>query len=445
MNLGKENETTEFKESTSEKREACEAIAAILNKHGRGDVYFGVFDNGDIKGQVITDSTIKDVSEMISTNIEPKIVPTIENLVIDNKNVLQISFYGNQKPYSAFGKFLIRVGTQNRKMSRDELIKLVQEDNYSLNWEREDSKVCLDDIDDETLLSYYNEAVNCGRLELKEYSKNKLLSMLDIYKNNIVSNAAYALFGKNVNIGLKLACFATDEKITFTDLKLFKNNIYSLIGETMTYIKNHINWQIEIGEVQRIEIPEIPIRAIREMVINAFAHANYQNYPEIEVNIHPGKITIFNPGSFPFDLSPYDYIEKDIPSMKRNPLILDTLFRCKDVEKAGTGFKRMSELCKENNVRWTYENVAYGFCFVFYRNNVQTNVHADVHAYEDLTKDEKTIFIKIKENPKTLKNELASIIGKSEKTVQRCLNSLIEKKYISRIGTNQYGYWEVLK
>ena len=65
----------------------------------------------------------------------------------------------------------------------------------------------------------------------------------------------------------------------------------------------------------------------------------------------------------------------------------------------------MSELCKENSVRWTYENVAYGFCLVFYRNNVQTNVHADAHAYNDLTKDEKTIFIKIKENPKTLKNE----------------------------------------
>ena len=62
---------------------------------------------------------------------------------------------------------------------------------------------------------------------------------------------------------------------------------------------------------------------------------------------------------------------------------------------------------------WTYENVAYGFCFVFYRNNVQANVHTDVLAYDDLTKDEKTIFIKIKKNPKTLKNKLASIIGKS--------------------------------
>ena len=55
-----------------------------------------------------------------------------------------------------------------------------------------------------------------------------------------------------------------------------------------------------------------------------------------------------NHGLFPFDLSPHDYIEKDMPSMKVNTLVLDALFRCKDVEKAGTGFKRMSELCKEN-------------------------------------------------------------------------------------------------
>ena len=72
-----------------------------------------------------------------------------------------------------------------------------------------------------------------------------------------------------------------------------------------------------------------------------------------------------------------------------NFLIFATLFRCKDAEKAGTGFKRMSKLCKDNNVRWTCENVAYVFCFVFYRNIVQANVHADVLAYDDLTKDEK--------------------------------------------------------
>ncbi|MCR4660924.1 MAG: putative DNA binding domain-containing protein, partial [Clostridia bacterium] len=439
MELGKESEILEFKESTGERHEACESIAAIINKHGYGTLYFGVYDNGEIRGQIINDSTIKDISELISINIEPRIVPTIEHIIIDEKDVLKVTFSGNQKPYSAFGKFLIRVGTQNRKMSRDELIKIVQENNYSLNWEKDDSKVSLDDIDDDTLMAYYNEAVNCGRLELKDYSKAKLLTMLDLYKNGIVTNAAYVIFGKNPNIGLKLSCYATDDKISFTDLKLFKNNVYSLINESMIYLKNHINWRIKIGDVQRIEIPEIPIRALREMVINAFAHANYQNFLEIEINIHPGKITIFNPGSFPLDLTPYDYIEKDIPSIKRNPLILDTLFRCKDVEKAGTGFKRMNELCEHENIKWSYENLAYGFTFIFYRNNVNTINKEYIQTNDilnDLTKDEISIYTKIKDNTKVLKSELITLINKSDKTVQRCLNSLIKKGYILRIGNN---------
>lgn len=446
MNLGNESEVLEFKETTGEKREACESIAAIINKHGSGTLYFGVYDNGDVKGQTIKDSTIKEIAEMISMNIEPRIIPTIESVRMDDMDVLKVSFYGNQKPYSAFGKFLIRVGTQNRKMTRDELIKIVQEDNYSLNWENEDSKCSLDDIDDETLKAYYDEAVNCGRLELNEYSKTKLLVILGLYKNNIITNAAHALFGKNANVGLKLACYATDDKITFTDLKLLRGNIYTLINESMTYVKNHINWRVEIGDVKRIEIPEIPIRALREMIINAFAHANYQNLLEVEINIHPGKITIFNPGSFPHDLTPYDYIERDLPSIKRNPLILETLFRCKNVEKAGTGFKRMNELCRAENVKWSFENVAYGFYFVFYRKNVRADVPANSRqdtVDNSLTNDEATILRLIKDNPKVLKSVLASTIHKTEKTAQRCLTSLTKKGLILRIGNNQYGYWEV--
>ena len=444
MNLGNESEILEFKESTGEKREACESIASIINKHGNGSLYFGVYDNGEVKGQAISDSTIKEVSEIISAGIEPKIIPTIEKINIDDKYVLKISFYGNQKPYSAFGKFLIRVGTQNRRMSRDELIRIVQENNYSLNWEKEDSKFGVDDIDDDALMSFYNEAVNCGRLELAEYSKTKLLSSLELYKNDVLSNAGYALFGKDANVGLKLACFATDEKITFTDLKLLKGNIYTLISQAMTYIKNHINWKIEIGDVQRLETPEIPIRALREMVINAFAHANYQNILEVEINIHPGKITIFNQGSFPHDLTPNDFIEKDLPSIKRNPLILDTLFRCKDVEKTGTGFKRMNKLCAEASVKWSFEKIAYGFCFIFYRNTTSAKVRNKANK-ERLATDEKKIYEAIKDNPKILKTDLAKMIKKSEKTIQRHLSSLIDKNMIARIGNNQHGYWEILK
>lgn len=46
MNLGIESEILEFKETTGEKHEALESMAAIINKHGYGTLYFGVKDNG---------------------------------------------------------------------------------------------------------------------------------------------------------------------------------------------------------------------------------------------------------------------------------------------------------------------------------------------------------------------------------------------------------------
>ena len=110
MNLGSETETIEFKESTGEIHQAIESIAAILNKYSRGELYFGINDDGSLKGQVVKDSTIKTISDAILRDIEPRITPTIERQSYENIN----SFYGMQKPYSAFGKFLVRVGTQNR-------------------------------------------------------------------------------------------------------------------------------------------------------------------------------------------------------------------------------------------------------------------------------------------------------------------------------------------
>lgn len=46
MNIGKENEAIEFKKTTAEIKEALQSISAILNKHQKGFIYFGVKDNG---------------------------------------------------------------------------------------------------------------------------------------------------------------------------------------------------------------------------------------------------------------------------------------------------------------------------------------------------------------------------------------------------------------
>ena len=53
MNIGRENENIEFKKSVSETKEGIASISSMLNKHGKGTLYFGVKDNGDIIGQTI--------------------------------------------------------------------------------------------------------------------------------------------------------------------------------------------------------------------------------------------------------------------------------------------------------------------------------------------------------------------------------------------------------
>ena len=180
MNLGTESELLEFKESTGELHQAIESIVSILNKHGYGELYFGVKDNGEIKGQIVKDSTVKTVVDALMRDIEPRIIPTVTPVSYDGNDVLKVVFSGNEKPYSAFGNFLIRVGTTNRKMTRSELIKLIQMNNYSIDWETRNVDNSIDDIDDSTLKKYYNEAINCGRLVLDTYDKEQLLSILEI-------------------------------------------------------------------------------------------------------------------------------------------------------------------------------------------------------------------------------------------------------------------------
>ena len=71
----KESETIEFKKSTSELKDAVISIVAMLNKHRKGEIYFGVKNDCSVVGQYIDENTIRDISKAIADNIEPRIYP----------------------------------------------------------------------------------------------------------------------------------------------------------------------------------------------------------------------------------------------------------------------------------------------------------------------------------------------------------------------------------
>ena len=121
----KETETLELKKSTSELKEGVISIAAILNKHGRGELYFGVRNDGVVVGQQLGEATLREVSRAISNHIEPKIYPTIKIASINGKPCIHVEFEGDDSPYFAYGRVYMRLADEDRQVSAKEIERLI--------------------------------------------------------------------------------------------------------------------------------------------------------------------------------------------------------------------------------------------------------------------------------------------------------------------------------
>ena len=92
MNIGIETELVEFKKTTGELKEGMISIASMLNKNGKGVLYFGVRNDGEIVGQQIGDRTMREISQGIAAAIKPQIIQTIIMELCDDKNVIKVNF-----------------------------------------------------------------------------------------------------------------------------------------------------------------------------------------------------------------------------------------------------------------------------------------------------------------------------------------------------------------
>lgn len=131
------------------------------------------------------------------------------------------------------------------------------------------------------------------------------------------------------------------------------------------------------GALQRTEIPEIPIDAIREALLNSFCHKDYAAGQSNEVAIYKDRIEIYNPGAFPEGFEPQDFIDKPERPIRRNPKIARILYYSKDIESFGTGLKRIADACKKADVRYEFKKLKSGFVVCFYRPEEKVNKSTD--------------------------------------------------------------------
>ena len=447
MIFGRESENIEFKKSTGQLSKSMDDIASILNKRGEGVLYFGIKPDGEVCGQEVSEKTLNDVAESIKTAIKPMIYPKIEEIEIDGKHVIRVSFSGNEMPYSSYGRYFKRVFDRAEEMSAEELKETFAAIDYTSSWENHKTAFGLEAIDHDALKRFYDQSVSCGRLDpLPFYSEQELLSRLGLLIDGKLTNAGYYLFSSKDPVTLKAAIYSTDARISFNDIQRWKGNIFNLIDKGILYVKNNIRWRVESsGNAERIEIPEVPIDAIREIVVNSFAHANYRGETEHEIDITPSEIEIYNPGAFPLNLTPESFVTKRHKSIPRNKVILEMLYKCKNVEMFGSGFKKVYCLCVSAGVKVNYDIDTYGFSFFFMRDsNYNSPEPTQVKHNNWTTETDKRVLDLLKEDRTLSSKELSERLSFSNRTIQRSLSSLKRTGTIRRVGTSRRGYWEIL-
>ena len=332
-----------------------------------------------------------------------------------------------------------------------QILKIMINKEYEDNWENRTSEETLDDVDEQMVEKFYRGAVECGRMpEIENYSLRILMEKLGLLRGDKLTNAGRVLFSKRNPIVLKLAVFATEHKTTFLDIARAEGNVFRLIDNAMGYIIRNIRWKVIIdGEkVQRQEIPEIPLDALREAVVNSFAHARYDLAVQHEIDIYSNRISIINPGSFANEFTPIDYVNKDLHSYLRNEQIANILYLCKNIESFGSGLKRIYSSCADAGVAVSYENEEVSFKLEFSREDRNKvpgdgtlNGTLNDESLATISEIEDTVLTLLRENNHMTSTEIVERTGKSKRTVNRVTTSLQAKDLIERVGSKKTGYW----
>lgn len=392
MNLGHETETLEFKKTTGELKEGIISIAAILNKHQKGELYFGIKPDGTPLGQQISEKTLRDISQEISNHIEPRIYPEITVVSIDDKDCVLVRFEGHNTPYFAYNVARIRVADEDKVMSQQELTAYIMERQSNEGvWERKVSVCPTTAVDEKSLKEYIRRGQDSGRIGFDYTDRDTVLSKLSLTAGSYLLNAGMVLFGETPYNDLQMAVFAGTERLTFLDIQREHGTIFELVDRAEKYIFKNIRWRVEFGSLQRKEIPEIPVDAVREALINSFCHKEYGTGQNNEVAIYKDRVEIYNPGSFPAGYEPEDFISGRERPVRRNPLIAQTLYYSKNVESFGTGLKRIADACDTTGCKYKFEVLKSGFVVVFYRTDEDEDLGGNTQVTTQVTIQDKVI------------------------------------------------------
>lgn len=427
-----ETHEIENKENFGEK--ALQTLCAFANTKG-GILYIGISYNGQVKGINIDNETIKTIADKIVSLLG--IHPEIEVEKRDGKEIIKISVKPSTIPISFKGKYYERVGNTTREMNPERLKEFLLK---GTNWDGLiNQEVSFDEIDEETTRLFIRKAKNTGRLTLFEENTDikTIFEHLKLSVKGKLTNASIILFGKDPQkyfINAVLRIVRLKNQNTIIGDRLIAGNLFNQVVHGEESIKNFINVRYEIKKLEREEIWEYPLPAIREALINSLIHRDYFKFNvQTQIKIFDDYIWFYNIGGLPEGITLED-LKKPHSSVPRNPLIVHIFYLAGLIEEVGSGIGRIMDSLKIQGLpEPEFKEEMGGFSVKFYK---------DIYTEENLRKmglNERQIkAVKyIKENGKITNREYQEINAVSNKTAFLELSDLVKREILVNIGSGR--------
>lgn len=490
-----ENKNIEFKREIPKKHEKfLKDVIAFSNCTG-GKIILGVEDItnfvygiGDANPFRLSDN----ISNMISDACTPQISPDITIQTLEDKTVLVIDVApGRFRPYylKAIGKeasSFIRINGTSRPADIRTLQELEMEGQriyydsmreIGMEYDEEKARKLCETM---KVIAVSSCKTEDEKADIHDMTIPKLedIGLLCRIGREYAPTHAFNLMTDNQMKYAKIQCalFKGTDRDEFIDRKEFRGPIYQQIEESYRFVLRHINKSAEINGIIRRDFYELPIRAVREAIVNAVTHRSYVDDSCIQVSIYDDRVEILSPGMLYGGLDMEEALKGK--SKCRNAAISEAFYYMGIIEGWGTGLERIQKSCREYGLKKPIiEEFGKGFRVVLFRKTVNesretykkfesvgtedgtdgtitgtnnmkigtngTEIGINRRNQVKLSDDELLIIDTLKNNPLTTQSQLKEFTGIPLRTIKRMMSGLQKKGILIRVGSNRSGRWEI--
>ena len=346
----KEGENLEFKKAINKYDfEKLVQYCAALANEGGGKIVFGITDKrprtvAGSKAFKQPERTRAGLVERLHLNIDFSIVNHPDGRVL----IFHVPTHPIGNPVKYKGIYWQRQGDSLIEMTEDRLRSIFAEAGHDFS-----ADICtdatMDDLDPEAIEDFRNRWMNkSGNQGLATLSPKQLLGDAEALVDGKLTYAALILFGTRKALGRHLAQAEVIFEYRSSDAsgpagqrKEFRQGFFSFYDELWELINLRNDIQHFQAGLFVLDVPTFSERVVREAVLNAVSHRDYQLGGSVFIRQYPRRLVVESPGGFPVGINEQNILDRQSP---RNRRIADIFAKCGLVERSGQGMNLMYEL-----------------------------------------------------------------------------------------------------